>query len=443
MPRLNDKAFAILVRELERCVGSDPSRAAEKQLVLTRLERLRQRTGSPVSAEELRGEISGLIPEFRDSAIRQAIRANQPPGMFRYLSWGVMGLVSAAGLLYIINLPYPMIRWPVARTVPLLLLPSYMKMDYDYRGAIANVEQADQLVNQATSAADIELGGEKAKQGQKHLDGLPVWFLGYFPKRYCTFFSCSWKFTLDEYEGARKQIARIEAKVFQEENALTLLEDGEAQVRKAKADYQQAGTSDGKQAAIVAWQEGMDNLNRIPTQTLARRLSEPQMSAYQRDFQQVAGLRGGLQKTDTLIQAAGQYGMAAAQMSQNPPHTEAVWQEIIQLWQNGVNQLERVGDDNPAYVEAQKKLAEYKKNVAIARIRRKAEGESVQYLESAKRKISNWQRSAGSESEIAYLVSQLQEIIYDLDRVQTGTTATEEARSLQEFAEAKMQELAQ
>ncbi|MDJ1169849.1 hypothetical protein PMG71_10465 [Roseofilum sp. BLCC_M154] len=444
MARLNHKAYTILVRELERCVGNDPLNAPQKILVLKRLERLRQQTGDPVSAQQLQETIQDLIPEFSNKAIQQAAKANQPSsGIWGYLSWGVVGLAGCAGLVYILNLPYPMIRWPVAKTIPLVLLPSYMKMDYDYRGAIANVEKSDQLINQATSAADIELGAEKVALAQKHLDGLPVWFLGYYPQRYCTLFSCSWQFTLDEYQVARKQVARMEAKVFQENNALTLLQEGQSQIEAAKGQYQQANSESDKQEAISLWQTGLDKLAQIPPQTVAGRMSEPQIKAYERDFQNVSGRSAGTQKTDTLIQAAAQYGMAAAQMSQNPPHPEAQWQEIIRLWDQGSQQLERVTDDNPAYVEAQKKLAEYRKNAAMARIRLENEQNSMQALNQAKSQITTWQQLATSTTNKGVLVSGLQRIIYDLDRVKSGTTATEEARSLRQFAEAKMQELSQ
>lgn len=444
MARLNHKAYTILVRELERCVGNDPLKAPTKRLVLKRLERLRQQTGDPVSAQQLQETIQDLIPEFSNQAIRKAVKANQPSsGLFGYLFWGGAGLAGLAGLVYILNLPYPMIRWPVSKTIPLVLLPSYMKMDYDYRGAIANVEKADQLINQATSAADIELGEEKVNLAQNHLDGLPVWFLGYFPQRYCTLFSCSWRFTLDEYQGARQQVARMDAKVFQENNALTLLEEGQSQIEAAKSQYKQANSESDKQQAISLWQAGLDKLDQIPRQTVAGRMSEPQIRAYQRDFQQASGRAVGTQKTDTLIQAAAQYGMAAAQMSQNPPHAEEQWQEIIRLWDQGSHQLERVGDDNPAYVQAQAKLAEYRKNAAMARIRLRNEQRSTQALNQAKSQITAWQRLAASSTNTGVLVSGLQDIIYDLDRVKSGTTATEEARSLRQFAEAKMQELSQ
>ena len=88
--------------------------------------------------------------------------------------------MGVAGLVGVTNLPYPMIRKPVVEKAPLILLPSYRSMDRNYRQAIANVEQADQLTNQATSKPDIKLAEEKVQVAQTNLDALPVWwFLGY------------------------------------------------------------------------------------------------------------------------------------------------------------------------------------------------------------------------------------------------------------------------
>ena len=84
------------------------------------------------------------------------------------------GVASLAGIIWLVNLPYPMIRRPVAKVAPILLLPSYISMDRHYREAISNVEEADQLVNRATSDADIQLGDEKVQLAQKNLDALPV-----------------------------------------------------------------------------------------------------------------------------------------------------------------------------------------------------------------------------------------------------------------------------
>ena len=273
---------------------------------------------------------------------------------FAKIIWAAGLLLGAAGVVYVVNLPYPMIRWPVARTVPLVLLPSYMSMDRNYRGAIASTEQADQLINKATSAADLELGEQKVKQAQVHLDALPVWFLGYYPQRYCSWFSCGWQFTLDEFEVARKRIERMDAKVFQEKNAQTLLIQGEEKVNRAKQQYQLVQSAAEKQQAIAAWQAGMDLLNQIPPQTLAGRLSQTKLAAYRRDFQQVSKLAVAGQRSYSLIEAAKQFGWRAANASQNPPHSAAQWQEIINLWQQAIQRLQQVPVGDLAYLDAQK-----------------------------------------------------------------------------------------
>lgn len=140
--------------------------------------------------------------------------------MFGKIKFAAFFIAGTAGVIWVVNLPYPMIRKPVAQVAPILLLPSFMSMDHNYRGAIDALEQADQLISRATSTADIELGGEKVKAAKKHLDNLPVWFLGYYPQRYCTLFSCSWQFTLDEFQQARERVARLDAVVFQDKNAI-------------------------------------------------------------------------------------------------------------------------------------------------------------------------------------------------------------------------------
>lgn len=63
---------------------------------------------------------------------------------------------------------------------------------------------------------------------------MPVWFLGYQPQMYCQLFSCSWKFTYDEFEAARKSIGRMEAQIFQEQNAQNKLIAAETALTEAK-----------------------------------------------------------------------------------------------------------------------------------------------------------------------------------------------------------------
>src|SRR3712207_2593115 len=92
---------------------------------------------------------------------------------------------------------------------------SYMNMDSHYRQAIASVEQAQQLIENPTSAADLNLGEQKVKEAQKHLDALPIGFLNDWPEyRYWWYDS---RFSIYGFNSARSKIGQLGAKVFQED----------------------------------------------------------------------------------------------------------------------------------------------------------------------------------------------------------------------------------
>ncbi len=74
--------------------------------------------------------------------------------IYNQIKWTAIVLGSTAGVIWVVNLPYPMIRLPVAKTAPILLLPSFINMDHHDRGALAAVEQADQLINKATANSE-------------------------------------------------------------------------------------------------------------------------------------------------------------------------------------------------------------------------------------------------------------------------------------------------
>lgn len=291
MSRLNNRAFEILRTEVQKCTGDDPVSKVEQEIVLKRLQKLRSQQGSPASLEDLRDTIVDVLPQFSEQALKAAAKANRPAGSSSKITWAAGILVGTAGLIWVANLPYPMIRWPVARTAPILLLPSYISMDHNYRRAVALVEQADQLVNRATGPADFELGAQKVKEAQKHLDALPVWFLGYWPQ-YTFWFG--WQFTLDEFKSARANVARMDAKLFQEKQAQTLLTQGEQTLNTAKQQYQQASTPVDKEKAIASWQAALDQMEQIPRETLAGQAAQTKLAAYKRDFQQVAVWQQGV-----------------------------------------------------------------------------------------------------------------------------------------------------
>jgi hypothetical protein len=442
MTRLNDRAFEILRAELQKCSGAEKLVQVQRDIVLKRLEKLRCSQGSPASLEELRNTILDIIPNFSENALKAAVRANRPRGAsLSKIKWAAGILIGSVGMLWVVNLPYPMIRWPVARTAPILLLPSYINMDYHYRRAISRVEQADQLINQATSPADLTLGEVKVKEAQKHLDNLPVWFLGYWPQ-YTFWFG--WQFTLDEFKTSRANVGRMEAKVFQEKKAQTQLIKGEQTLKAAKQQYQQGQTAIDRETAIASWQAAVDQLEQVPSATLAGRTAQTKLTALKRDFEQVAGLAAGRARTGTLIAAAQQFAIAASETKQNSPHTASEWNEMVGLWEQAISQLKQVPVEDPGYVEAQKFQAQYHRNLGIVRTQLQAEQASVEALERAKTKIEIMLASAaanGFPEHQNHLRSQVQGIINQLETVKSGTTADLEAQQLLQSAQEKLKQL--
>ncbi|HEY9807392.1 MAG TPA: hypothetical protein V6D04_12545, partial [Candidatus Obscuribacterales bacterium] len=196
--------------------------------------------------------------------------------------------------------------------------------------------------------------------------------------------------------------------------------------------------------AIADWQSAIDQLQEVPSATLAGRMAQPKLAANQRDFEQVTGFASGSARTDTLINAAKQFAMQAAQLSQNPPHKAAEWEQIVALWEDAVDQVEQAALADPDYVASRALLAEYKKNVAIVKIRLQAERDSVEALEAAQRMTQSFLASATNNNlatNRGYLLSELQGIIDQLRKVQSGTTAYSEAQALLQSAQKKLQQL--
>ncbi len=361
--------------------------------------------------------------------------------IFQKIKWLLIFAALTSGGIWLLNLPYPMIRRPVAEKAPILLLPSYLSMDYNYRQAVSLVEQADQLVNQATSADDFELGKEKVRQAQNHLDALPVWFLGYEPNFYCRWATCSWRFTYDEFAAARASIGRMNSTIFQEQNAYTRLQEADTAAQIAKQQYQQAPSPDEQQMAIAAWQVALDQLNEIPRETVAGNLAQTKLVAYNRDFQQVAGMSAGSTQSSTLVEAAKAFGLQAAQMAQNPPHPVSQWEEVARLWEVAIARLNQVSPDSPGYLTAQQLLASYEANLAQIRIRLRAEQASNTALSQAKSRISGLLQAEIQSPNRDRQIGEIRIIMNELSAIQSGTTAYSEAQILKQSAQQKLDEL--
>mgnify|MGYP001800463671 CR=1 FL=1 len=428
MYRLNDSAFQILRSELLNCGSNNDIGRKERQVVAKRFEKLRREKGSPVTYEELLLLVVDVFPDFNQKAIRKAAKANQPPGVFSDLKWVAIVVASIGGAIWLVNLPLPMIRKPVAENAPFLLLPSYIGMDKSYREAIDAISQADRLINQATSLEDINQGGVHIKQAQRSLNNLPTQLLGYYPKAYCGLSECTWQFTVDEFETARRQLARIDAKAFQEINASKSLSSAEETLQAAKQQYENAKNARDKQKAIAQMQTAMITLAQIPRQTLAGKKAQTIIAVFKPDLAKIIARDGKTGVSDNLIEAAKVFAMQAAQASQNPPHPVYKWEQVEKLWLEAIKRLRNIDATNPNYLEAQKLLAKYQSNQGIIQTRLQAERESQRILTQAEAQIERF--IANPPSELNQYKAQLQTIISKLKTVQSGTTSYKRAQEL-------------
>ncbi len=439
--RLNNRAYQLLKGAIRARYQQQPNTRVGKDVLWRRLEKLRLETGEPAGIEDLRAIVSDAFPDFDPGVLKSAARLNQPKA--RGVNWrwgcGLTVLVSLTGAIAIVNLPFPPVRAAASHHAPLLLLPSYWMMDRDYRAATAATAQARQLLDNATSAADIELGATQVKTAQDALDRLPIWFLGSRPRAYCSLFRCTWRFTFDEFAQARKTVARLEAQVFQERNAQTLLNQATEAIATAQQQHKTAADTTAKNAALGAWQAGIDRLREIPRETLAGRQAQPKLAAADRDFESATGLAVGQRQVGGLIAGAKEYGFRAALAAQKPPHPVEQWRMVQNLWREALGLLQQIRVDDPNFVEAQRLRAEYTQNLQIAIQRETLEAQSVQHLRQADAAIAQWRTLAAADPSNPRLLGTIQTIENNLELVHPSTTAYARANQLREFANQALQ----
>lgn len=353
----------------------------------------------------------------------------------------LLAIAVPVGVIAVANLPISLIRRPVAQNMSFLLLPSYIGFEQDYRGAIASVAQAEQLINKATSPDDFRLGKEQLEKAQTHLDALPLDFLQEYPD--CV--GSRWQFSALEFDRNRAQIAQLEAVVFQEENADTLLSNLQNTLATAKQEYQQANTPEAKSAALDTWRSSLTQLGQIPPQTLAGKSAHQQLKDEQAQFRETVGESATQDRASVIIDSAKQYAWQAAIASQNPPHPAVKWQQIETLWQQAMYELEAINPDaGEAYREAQTLRAQYTSNLGQAKIRRQTEQSSLEALESAQTNIERLLAITPTNSQqinYASTAVRLQRIINNLDKVAPSTTSYAKATELKQFAQAKLKEI--
>lgn len=359
------------------------------------------------------------------------------------LIWTTILIGIPIGILYLVNLPYPAIRRPVAKVAPFLLLPSQISIDNNFKQSITLIEQAKQLIENATSSADIDLGEQKLQEGKEYLNAIPITSGNEWSGHNYGWYN--WNFSWGGFQQLRGQVGQLEAKVFQEKNAQALLVEGELALNTAKTQYQQSKTPTDKRVAIKAWQSSIDQLEQIPSVTIAGKNAQQKLNAYQREFQEVVGLAANNEKVTTLITSAQQFSRKAAQRGQNPPHNVEYWSGVEKLWEMAINNLDKISEnDLDGYAKAQELKAEYTTNLEEIRLRKQDERDSLNALESAQNQIERLLANIPTEansSELNRTISEMQGIINELDKVKNGTTSYLKAQELKYFAKNKLQQL--
>lgn len=391
----------------------------------------------PKTLTQLEREMAAEAPVFKTVPLHAPLTRRSPK------VWKLMAIAALLGipigLVWVANLPYAPIRRPVARTAPILLLPSYISIDRNYRDALQHLEQAEQLIAQATTPADLDLGERQLQQAQENLDRLPIWFLNDFPEY--RYWGYGWSFQSASFNAARGRAGNLQARVFQEKNAQTALLEAEQAIATAKQQYQQATTAVDQQVTLTQWRTALNQLQLIPGQTLAGKTAQPKLVAYQAEFDQLTGQLIGSQQANSVIEAAKGFASRAAQASQNPPHTVEEWMMVEQLWQEAIAALRQVpSNDLQGYGAAQAKLAEYTTYLEQIKVRRQTEQESVQTFQQAQTEIEQLQALADRLNSNE-LVSRLQGIINQLEQVQNGTTVYLKAQDLLLQANNKLNQL--
>jgi hypothetical protein len=347
------------------------------------------------------------------------------------------------GAIALINLPYAPIRRPVAQTVPILLTPSYISMDHNFRQGVANVEAAKQLIDGATAPADLALGEQKLNQAQKNLDQLPTWVWSELPNT-SSWWWYDWRLNRLGLNQSRADLGRLQGKLFQEKNAQTMLNQAEQTLKTAEQQYKQAKTPVEQQIALSAWQTGLDQIQQVATQTLAGKMAATKIAAAQRDFEAIGGLITSNQNSLSLINAAKEFSWQAAQASQHPPHTVTEWQQVLNLRQKAIQRLEQVSpQDKTGYAAAQRLLADYEAQQGQIKVRQATEAQAVRSFEQAQaqinRLIENTPRDI-KQIDRSSTASQLQQIVLQLETIDNGTTVYPEAQNLLLLAQRKLQE---
>ncbi len=364
--------------------------------------------------------------------------ANKKTAWIRNIAIAGIVLGIPAVIVAVANLPVAFIRQSVAKSAPILLTPTYLSLEDNFKQGVIALESAKTLILQPTSAEDIDRGRERLAEAKERINSIPAWFIDDWDKYYTYYRWYSyqdWRFSPAGFQKARSEIGELEARAFQETNALMALTEAIAALDRAKMEYQQAKTEADKKSVISQWRTGLEQLSAIPPTTLAGRKAQQKLASAERDFQEVVGLIADRQRINSYISTAREYAKRAADMGRNPPHTVARWQQIKEFWQEAIAELQKIPDSDIAgYKPARRLIAEYKLQLAEVNRRLLEEQNSLQAYESAQDQIDHLIANA-EHLERLQIVASLRQIMRELDKVSSGTTSYGRAQQLKVYTQ--------
>ncbi|AFZ46863.1 hypothetical protein Cyast_0891 [Cyanobacterium stanieri PCC 7202] len=401
-----------------------------------------QKSEPKTRLEELEAEI--IEPKIKETP-RQ--KTNKIKSSLRQFLITCIGVGIPIGFLYIANLPYTAIRRPVNNHAPILLLPSQIVVENNFKKALNLTEQAEQLIDNATDFPDLELGAQRLAEGKIYLDRIPIIaqneLMGYGGGSRGFFRS---SFSGSRFMNMRRKVGELEAKVFQGNNARVTLDRLETELTAIKTQYQNSNSDTEKRQIIQQWRTMLNEFNLISNATFAGTIAQQKLVAHQADFEDVVGFSANNERALTFMATAQDFANLAQGRSQSPPYTVREWSEIESLWQNAINELGNIpSTDLEGYRQANRFIVQYEDNLRQVRLNKERENEALSYLQNAENMINNYRRNSinldDSPNNVNRRIVQIQEIIDTLKKVEQNTTSYSSAQDLIGYAENQISSL--
>ena len=366
-----------------------------------------------------------MAPFFQSmtESVKTTLKTTWKRVKFISITIGVLG-----GGLAIANLPIPFIRQPIAKQAPFLLLPSLVAWDHHYREGTVALQQAQQLIQQAKHPDDLTLGDRQLKMAQHHLNALPLEdFSQYDASYYCSIRSCSWRFSSQEIQQRRESAARIEATLVQERHLQSQLQQTTDSIAEDQVNYQKATSEAQKQPIVTQWQQDIQQLEALSSNTLTGKLARVEKAKAETAFQNATGFSHNQKRSGNLIQAAKQFALSAQTMSKGASHSTTEWQTILNQWDSAIAQVQAVQPDNPDYISAHKSSVDYQQQRGRVKVRMDEEQKAITQLQTTEAQINSLVRSySGMNRDQAK--AEMMSIEARLNQIPVGTTSYAQAQ---------------